>query len=199
MGYTHYWRRPQAIPEAQYSRIASDFRELVPYLREAGVKLAGGFGEGEPQIDDKEVWFNGDQHCGHAEADLGITWPASGARGVSVSATTTPRPAGTWFAGATLASRTCGGDCSHETLHFPKMLELEKWDKPENDRYFQFCKTAFKPYDLAVTAFLIIAKHYMGPALLVSSDGDDDEWADAVRLCEAILGYGGEFELDKDE
>jgi hypothetical protein len=63
-------------------------------------------------------------------------------------------------------------------------------------KYFGFCKTAFKPYDWAVTAFLIIAKHYLGDRILVHSDGTSANWHDARLICQIELGYGMEFKGD---
>lgn len=204
MGYTHYWRRRREYAPGTFARVVTDFRALMPYLKEAGVKLAGGHGEGEPKVTGEEVWFNGLEKCGHPVHDLGITWPAQRAHGVSVAVgeASTPLVTGHWFAGALLGSRTCGGDCSHETLHFPRVRRAEKWEEePEEGFYFDFCKTAYKPYDLAVTAFLVVAKHHLGDEIWVSSDGTPDQWEDTIRLCEAVLGYGTEFgfyEAEKD-
>lgn len=202
MGYTHYWRRRREYAPGAFSPIVADFRKLLPYLKEAGIGLAGGFGEGEPKVTEEEVWFNGLENCGHAESDLGITWPAAKARGVSlaVAQSSAPPVTGHWFAGALLGSRSCGGDCSHETLYFPRVRQPHEWEKePEKGGfYFDFCKTAYKPYDLAVTAFLIIAKHHLGDEIRVSSDGDRDQWQDTMRLCETVLGYGYEFALEED-
>lgn len=57
---------------------------------------------------------------------------------------------------------------------------------------FEFCKTARKPYDIAVCSALIIAKRHFGDAIEVSSDGDnaDSEWLVAKALCIKELGYG---------
>ncbi len=66
---------------------------------------------------------------------------------------------GPWFAGAVLQARSCDGDCSHETFRLYR----------SDQHYFGFCKTACKPYDIAVTAALIIVKHYVRD-IHVSSD-----------------------------
>jgi len=114
-----------------------------------------------------------------------------------------PRQAvvGSWFAGVVLNQRTCDGDCSYETFYFPRVLP-ERYapvchDRRHVGKYFQSCKTAFRPYDLAVTAFLIIAKHHLGERMLVKSDGTIAHWMDAVKLCQNVLGYGFDFELSK--
>lgn len=87
------------------------------------------------------------------------------------------------------------GDLAHETFHIGQEMKADKWDEPKGDKYFAFCKTAYKPYDLAVTAALIVFKQHFRDDLTVSSDGDITEWADAVALCEKVLGYGKFFEL----
>jgi len=193
MGYTHYWYREKDVGLENYSKIVADFKKLLPVFEKQGVKLAGGFGVGEPEFDEKNVCFNGDENCGHEKYELGITWPAPKASGVGQTAESVD---GTWFAGRKLEKRCCGGDCSHETLHFPRVLEPDEWSKPENGKYFEYCKTAFKPYDWPVTAFLVIAKHYLGDRLIVHSDGEEEHWADAKLLCQLDLGYGVEFSLD---
>ena len=58
---------------------------------------------------------------------------------------------------------------NHETFYLDK-----------NDEGFSFCKTATKPYDLAVClALLSIKKHE--PSVKISSDGDSDDWSEAVE------------------
>ena len=121
---------------------------------------------------------------------------------------------GTWFAGLKLKYRSCGGTCSHETFCLSLEIEKEDWQKPigeishydqygkpvyndkeEVGRYFEFCKTAYKPYDLAVIICLIIAKHYLAEEILISSDGTLDNFRDGMLICQKILGYGLDFTL----
>jgi len=121
---------------------------------------------------------------------------------------------GTWFAGLKLKYRSCGGDCSHETFSLPVRIEKGDWQKPigeishydqygkpvyndkeEVGRYFEFCKTAYKPYDLAVIICLIIARHHLKEEIIVLSDGTLDNWRDGMLICQKILGYGLDFTL----
>ncbi|MGB9793365.1 MAG: hypothetical protein ACPLTR_12460 [Thermacetogeniaceae bacterium] len=191
MGYTHYWHRPKEISIDVFSRIVSDFKKLFPVLERAGVKLAGPFGEGEPEIDNDCVAFNGPKNCGHPEDfSISIPWPAPDAGGVFAGNPV----AGAWFAGTLLATRTCPGDCSYETFYFPRVYEPYEWETPENGLFFQFCKTAFRPYDLAVTAFLIIAKRHCR-RIVVATDGEDQHWFDAKIMCQMELGYGLGYEI----
>jgi hypothetical protein len=122
--------------------------------------------------------------------------------------------AGTWYAGLELAKRTCGGDCSHETFSLPLEMDKTGWREPvgkiayyddcgnpvfnkkeEVGLFFGFCKTAYKPYDLAVICCLIIAKHHLKSEIVVSSDGTLEQWKDGMLICQKILGYGMEFKL----
>lgn len=195
MGYTHYWRRPKEIDPEEFKLIVSDFRKLMPKFPEMGVLLAGGHGEGEPVVNEDKVWFNGSKNCGHPEDhSVVIPWPMPGAGGVALNREVAK---GAWYAGATLEARCCNGDCSYETFYFPRVLQPADWEKPDrHGRYFDFCKTAFRPYDVAVTAFLVIAKHYLKGKLVVTSDGEMEHWFDAKLLCQMELDYGLGFHLD---
>lgn len=193
MGYTHYWYRRKTIRPQEYAAIISDFKKIIPVLAEKyDIRLAGPDGYGDPIINDNEVSFNGPVNCGHPENhELTIPWPSKDAGGVMIGGIV-----GDWFAGSVINTRMCNGDCSYETFYFPrKYLPLE-WEKPNSAGfYFQFCKTAFRPYDLAVTAFLLIAKHHLQNRIKVSSDGEDAHWFDAKLICQMELGYGMDYVL----
>lgn len=57
------------------------------------------------------------------------------------------------------------GDAAHETMWFDR-----KGDG------FQFCKTARKPYDIAVIALLLLANRYAPEVWDIGSDGDAKDW-----------------------
>ena len=198
MGYTHYWHRPLAIETDAMRKIADDFTQLIAPLAAHGIKLAGGMGDGEPEISTQRLLFNGDQHCGHVKnAAISIPWPTADAGGIGNSL---EGKAGSWFAGASLETRCCNGDCSYETFYLPRILERE-FLQPNRERpslYFSCCKTAFRPYDIAVTAALIVAKRRLGDQFIVSSDGEDTHWWDGKMLCQSILGYGLEYRIPDD-
>lgn len=192
MGYTHYWYRSKIIPAETFEKIVSDFRVLMPQFEGYDVPLAGGDGTGEPVVTPEEVVFNGKAACGHPENhDLVIPWPEPDAGGVRAVEDAID---GQWFGGTTVVTRTCNGNCSYEGFYFPRVYRPESWETPDKyGRYFNFCKTAFRPYDLAVTAFLVIAKHHLGDQIVVATDGDNAHWRDAQVLCQMELGYGGEY------
>lgn len=198
MGYTHYWYREAKINPTTFNSIVADFNKIVLALADMGIQLADGCGENVPVLTKDEVYFNGYAKCGHkVDSSISIPWPSKVAQGVMAG----QGASGTWFAGTTLDTRVCNGDCSYETFAFPCEFEKDKFLQESSEHkglFFECCKTAYRPYDVAVTAFLIIAKNYLKEKISVSSDGEDKDWQDGKVLCYAHLGYGMEFEL-KDE
>lgn len=53
---------------------------------------------------------------------------------------------------------------------------------------FAFCKTSRKPYDMVVTAILLLAHKHLSPELTISSDGSWVEWLGGRELYEAVFG-----------
>jgi hypothetical protein len=193
MGYTHYtYRKEREIEKERFAAIVADFKKFLPLFRVLDVQLAGGTGTGMPVLDSEEVIFNGSSHCGHPpNKNIVIPWPSEVPKfGVAKSAD--KALCGSWFAGVVLNQRACDGDCSYETFCFPRRIA---GSPNERGLFFDCCKTAFRPYDLAVQVFLVVAKHHMGNELIVKSDGDVPQWLDAVKLCENVLGYGSDFVL----
>ncbi len=206
MGYTHYYYTKPIFPEIKFVKVFKDFQKMIEPLSHLGVKLASWNGSGNPTITESEISFNGIEKCGHTERDLGITWPAKSAHGVSqnkVGQQLEELVKGKWFAGASLETRVCGGDCSHESFILRQKTELDDYKKSlmkrdNTELSFNFTKTAYKPYDLAVNVVLIIASHHLDKSIKVSSDGEMDNWIEGMQLCQHFLGYGNDFELSDD-
>ena len=66
------------------------------------------------------------------------------------------------------------GSESHETFHFTRCERALGWplgpSQPQG--YFNFCKTAHKPYDKYVVKALLLAEKHFGNSIAISSDGD---------------------------
>ena len=198
MGYTHYWRREKEIDQKDFVNIVDDFRKVLPKILEAGVILADGHGKGEPVITYERVVFNGACKCGHPKNEaISIPWPTKDAGGVA-NPFKEDAQRGHWFAGAEIEKRVCDGDCSYETFSFERICQPPTWAEPENGLFFDCTKTAFRPYDLAVITFFIIAKHYLKGRIKVSSDGTDSHWFDGKLLCQVELGYGLNFVMAEE-
>jgi hypothetical protein len=130
MGYTHYWRFHRDKMETETIRktfsLVSDECKKVLHLLPAGT-LKGGLGEGEPIINETELWFNGDEELGNDHETFSINW--------------------------------------------------------KDTEPFGFCKTARKPYDLAVCFCLLsFCAHFPVGVFQLSSDGGREEWQEAVEL-----------------
>lgn len=70
-------------------------------------------------------------------------------------------------------------DNSHESFYIQ--------NRDDSLDAFSFCKTARKPYDIAVTASLIAFKHTFAYGTKISSDGNIDEWADGLSLYNRLV------------
>ena len=203
MGYTHYYRVKPEFDPISFYEVSKDFKKMVPILSKLGVKLAGGDGKNTPIITPTKIVFNGVEKCGHTKHGLGITWPSRTAKGVSqqdqVMQSLETITKGTWFAGAELETRVCGGHCSHETFNLEqKDTTPDNYKQLDKDDFlFECTKTAYKPYDLAVNVCLVIAKHHLGKHIKVSSDGEMNNWEEGIQLCQHFLGYGDDFTLDE--
>lgn len=199
MGYSHYWHRPQTVPDGIWDSIRRDFELLVLPLSDEGCDLAGGLGEGPPEIADDLIRFNGPEDCGHPKNDeLVIPYPSEMARGIGSSARAID---GDFYGvGVTVSHRCCNGSCCYETFSFAKSMELRPDNTPdEHGLFIEYVKTAFRPYDVGVTALLLIAKRYLRDQLLIHSNGADAQWLDARRICQKALGYGDWFGIVEEK
>jgi hypothetical protein len=199
MGYTHYWHRPLTIPAEIFQAIRSDFGQLVLPLSDFGVHLAGGLGEGLPVITNDDIRFNGVRLCGHpTNAAIVIPYPANDACGIGPSANAVQDSSDALT--TRIKHRCCNGSCSYETFSFPRCLQLDYAQQPgANGRYIEFTKTGFRPYDIAVTTALLIAKRNLKDQFEVHSDGVDRQWSDAKSICQRALGYGEWFGIVEEQ
>ena len=199
MGYTHYWYRPLTIPARIFQGIRSDFDRLILPLADSGVHLAGGLGEDLPVITNDDIRFNGVRLCGHPKNDaIGISHPSDDACGIGSSENAVQDGSSGMI--TRIKHRCCNGSCSYETFNLPRCLQLDDEQPPGADGlYFGFTKTAFRPYDVAVTAALLIAKRNLKDQFVVHSDGMDRQWLDAKRLCQGALGYGDWFGIVEEQ
>lgn len=71
-----------------------------------------------------------------------------------------------------------GNDLDHETFL------LKKYNKG-----FNFCKTAQKPYDIAVCSLLLLAHHHIPGSYMIDSDGKINDWKDSMELNAEVFEY----------
>ena len=180
MGNTHYWNRPQIIQPATFNAIGNDLERLLPTLEAAGAPLANPYGREEAEIRPEFIGFNGVACCGHDKnPNVRLPWPQDDAYGIGNNRDVA----------GNLPYRTCNGDCSYESVWFERCAPDDECD----GRTRGFCKTNYRPYDLAVMTFLVIAQRHLGEGLTVETDGNACHWAEAFALCQMHLGYGAGY------
>ena len=198
MGYTHYYKTPKRFAKAEFVKFSEDVKKILAYCNdELGISIGDAYGEEKPEIDSNIVSFNGSvrQPAGMwtTKEQISIPWPSSTASLLDIP--TDPiadKTAGSTLFGDLVNQRVAPAyednpnfaDGSYETFY------IERVQKHGSG----FCKTAYRPYDLAVTASLIALKHYF-PECIIKTDGKEKDWLDAKILCNNVLGYGLDFEI----
>lgn len=204
MGYTHYWYRPAKLNADTFKKFTADCKKIIDYsINELGIDIAGGCGEGLPLIESDVICFNGSdmQRIGQftTTEKLSIPWPSSTASLEETSSDPiAPKISGGWFAGCLVSQRvapinnlTGYGSGSYETFS----IELEETAHDNNPLVFNCTKTAYRPYDLTITACLIAFKFHFGGKVKISTDGEEKDWLDGRILCNNLLGYGMDIDL----
>jgi hypothetical protein len=139
MGYTHYWRfhRDKMTTEDirnTFKAVSEEIKDIIDnQIPQSKEILRGGLGEGEPIINETEIWFNGESKLDMDYETFCITW--------------------------------------------------------KDEVPFGFCKTARKPYDLLVCLSLLsFLNHYGSNIFQLSSDGNAEDWQEAVDLYNDVTG-----------
>ena len=207
MGYTHYYIVNPKFDAKLFKKVGVDFKKMLEPLSRLGIKLGDGRGENSAIILPTEICFNGSVNCkGLQNSNWKIRDSKKGSQD-DIDKILSFMKKESWFKDENIMDRSCDGDYSHETFSLEQKLETvmtrhdgSKYslDPDEEGKYFQFTKTARKPYDLAVNVVLIIAKHYLKKEIFISSDGDESNWVEGKQLCNHFLGYGADFKLGED-
>ena len=209
MGYSHYWERPAVLgTEEEFEDFSKDCKKIFAYCEnELGIKLANDDAAtgSAPNADKNEISFNGsdEQPLGiwTTYEEVVVPWPTPAA---SILDAKEP-VAGNWGLGGTLVTKRIAPCDNLATVargsYEPVCIErcitgdaLQLDGSVETGLFFRSCKTAYRPYDLTVTAVLIALKHHF-PVSEISSDGEEKDWLDGRILCNNVLGYGLNTEI----
>lgn len=77
-------------------------------------------------------------------------------------------------------------DEGHETFYFDRKQAKGVWSQMDDKgRYFNFCKTDYRPYDKYVVEILKLAKKCFKGAVSLDSDGGQEVFDEAPALKEA--------------
>ncbi len=117
--------------------------------------------------------------------DLGFNLNLAGAEGEG-------KPVIANWKGSVVFNGLRENDQWHECFYFfqeehGKFVDVEKY--ADRELFFRCCKTDRKPYDIAVTTFLVIAKHHLGDKIIIESNGGPDGFRAAVETVHGVLGY----------
>ncbi len=167
MGYTHYWDRQKRYNKRVYNHFITDVRKL-----------------------DDWVASNKTANYGGPSFRLRDALGGSGTRPhiAKASHTNKNNPGALGFNG--------DGEEGHESFCFDRVISpgahAQKKPHPTKSTtnlYFDFCKTAQKPYDLMVCACLILARAHFGEDIQVLSDGEQQDWDHALDFVNDCCGY----------
>lgn len=82
------------------------------------------------------------------------------------------------------------GEDGHETFHVTRLKPaIASWDHEGQDKKqsFGFCKTNRKYYDDYVIAVLAIIDHLAPGVLLITSDGEEEDWISGYNKAKKVL------------
>jgi len=198
MGYTHYWYRVPKLDKKIFKLAVADCKKICEVL---SIPLGDARGEGEPVFNDDKVCFNGNVVSKGFRTDEGIIpWPTDDAKSFATMDDPASRE-GSWFAESFLNSRSVNEDedGSYETFAILQTTKPHEWCRIEAKLIFDFCKTAFRPYDLNVQCCLLVFKHHFPKDFFIDSDGKQDQWQEVIDFCLIHLGYLDDFNLDADK
>lgn len=97
------------------------------------------------------------------------------------------------------------GEDAHETFVWHAECPENPSYRADDPDFWDFTKTARKPYDAVVCALLLRLKHYYGDYVSVESDGlwDDPggwgEWVEGRALYSEVFGEDAECPFDRAE
>ena len=90
-------------------------------------------------------------------------------------------------------------DEGHETFYIHREFSSSYPQFDKRGRAYAFCKTAQKPYDIAVCACLVIFQHWFTD-IKVSSEGNISDWEPAIKAVRSVFGreYVQGYQLSND-
>lgn len=163
MGYTHYWVQSRSFTPEEWEAIRTATNAVI--ASQTGRETLGD----DALANDDEIHLNGigdDQHEPfHITRQLVPLSPQQQSMRDTIKKKTA-NPVDPFE--IELKRMYCGGP-------------------DEAPHTYNFCKTAGKPYDAAVTAVLSIVNHYAAAVFAISSDGEAQDWADGIRLASGAI------------
>lgn len=167
MGYTHYWTQKKTIKSADWIEIQAACIRIIAAAVQSGVRIAGADGTGSPLLNTETISFNGD-----GKEDCSYSYTSS-------------------FDGTLRRVEQFG---AHESFWLDRKLQRDENERsPNNGKLIKwtFCKTARKPYDVAVTAIGCCLESIWPNYFEFTSDGHLNDWQAGLALARQALPSKG--------
>jgi len=185
MGYTHYWEVPEGEhDQTKWDEFVADCKKLYKNMPEHSTS-AGNYHEKDPLAlngcyNYKNPAFNKARVCFNG---------SDGSKREQKEREKNGKKYKYW------EDKTSHG-LDHETFVLNRKVKQPDYQKNMGkSASFGFCKTARKPYDLMVTACLVLYKHHF-PEVQISSDGNFEDWSAAFMFIAQALPNGKEVGLE---
>lgn len=169
MGFSHYYTIKKEIEQEVWNEFLKSVKKLYKnmpehshssgdYFSDMPLALNGCWKYEKPQFTEEQIYFNGSNGLKRLQRHNGFD---SKGKKKDVEWLDAKHSNNEW------------NDLGHETF----VLSRKGCE--------EFCKTARKPYDIMVQAVLIIAKYYFESNISIGSDGDMEDWREAIKfVCE---------------
>ena len=174
MGYTHYWhKKNEGHDQEIWDKFIADCKELYKNVPEHSLSAGGHYA-------DSPLLLNGCSRFKNATFNKNTVW----------------------FNGTAVKKRI-KRDSYWENVIPERASESEEYDLGHETFAIErtsktggFCKTARKPYDLMVTACLLLYSYHFDDAT-VETDGEEEDWAEAYKFIAQVFGkrLGTEMKL----
>jgi hypothetical protein len=172
MGYTHYLTQRKNITALDWQDMQAAFVRIMAKAKQEGLQLCGPDGTGSPEFGSDCLAFNGDesQDCSYDHTSS--------------------------YNGRVTRIEQCG---AHESFVIERKLQRDEREySTEKGKLIKwtFCKTAEKPYDVAVTAIGCYLETMWPQYFEFSSDGGADDWQAGLALaCRAMPEKGNQMAI----
>ena len=170
MGYTHYYRVARKYDEKRWGNLIKDVKKLLELPPPEYLSIS---------------WQSGEPYQLQTLDDIINSGSASGYYNID----------------ETEISFNGIGEGAHEQFQLYQRMPPEVFERHEdfnkrttdidfNHPYFEFTKTARKPYDVVVCCCLILAKMHLRKNISITSDGGlEDGWEAAIKIINDNFSY----------